>query len=81
MQKFLDDATEGAIFVSFGTNVDTKELSGTNIIEIFLETFRELPYKIIWKVGGNTSSINSNKIMVRNWFPQRDLLGMKPHIS
>lgn len=76
MQKFLDDATGGAIFVSFGTNVQDRDLSKTNIVEIFLETFSELPYKIIWKLDRNDSFISSNKIMVRRWFPQRDLLGI-----
>lgn len=75
LQSFLDNATQGAIFVSFGTNVHKKQLSGANIVEIFLETFQELPYKIVWKLDGDNSHINSDKILVRSWYPQRDLLG------
>lgn len=75
MQNFLDNATEGAIYVSFGTNVHEKQLSKVNIIEIFLNTFHELPYKVVWKLDGDHPSISSDKILVRNWYPQRDLLG------
>lgn len=42
-----------------------------------METFRQLPYKIIWKLSDDHLHLNSDKILVRKWYPQRDLLGLK----
>lgn len=42
---------------------------------MFREAFQELPYKIIWKLDADHVKINSNKILVQSWYPQRDVLG------
>lgn len=77
LQNFLDSATQGAIYVSFGTNVHKKQLSETHMIETLLEVFEELPFQVVWKVNGTDIHYDTNKIMVRTWFPQRDVLGKR----
>jgi glucuronosyltransferase len=69
---FLDEAEAGAIYFSLGTNVKSKDLSeGTK--RIFLETFSELPYKILWKLESSHVTTNSN-ILIKQWLPQQAIL-------
>lgn len=40
-----------------------------------METFAELPYKILWKFEDDQLEGKPNNIKTNKWLPQQDLLG------
>lgn len=74
MQEFLDNAENGAIYFSLGSNVDCNLLS-TDKIDALLSTLSQLPYKILWKYGQDSLPNLSPNIMVKQWLPQQEVLG------
>lgn len=46
-------------------------------LEAFLDAFSKIPQRVIWKWEGDPDSINSDKILVGPWMPQKDILGKK----
>lgn len=74
LQQFLDEANEGVIYFSFGTNVNSSlVLKGK--IDIIVETLSGLPYKVMWKFDHDNPPVSSKNILIRQWFPQQDVLG------
>lgn len=74
MQEYLDDAVDGAIYFSLGSNVKSILLDGA-IQNAIIETFSNLTYKVLWKFEdeNNTGGIPPN-ILIRDWFPQQAVL-------
>ncbi|KAK7865277.1 hypothetical protein R5R35_012574 [Gryllus longicercus] len=72
LQKFLDDATEGAIYMSFGTNVRSDKLSLAKRKAI-LEAFAELPQRVLWKFESDLPDAPKN-VKISKWLPQNDVL-------
>ncbi|CAG9856810.1 unnamed protein product [Phyllotreta striolata] len=73
LQKFLDSATEGCIYFSLGTNSKGTYLPPEEI-QLFLDTFKELPYKVLWKFE-NVDMIKPPKnVKLMPWLPQQDVL-------
>ncbi|PVD38268.1 hypothetical protein C0Q70_00879 [Pomacea canaliculata] len=68
-KHFMDDAEEGVVIVSFGSQVLSPP---TSITQKFLKVLTDLPFKSIFL--SNTSSPNSDKILTSSWIPQNDLL-------
>ncbi|TMW46153.1 hypothetical protein DOY81_008765 [Sarcophaga bullata] len=61
MQQFLDNATEGAIYFSMGSNLKSKDIS-KETLNIFLDTFPEsLPNK-------------PDNVFIKAWYPQPSIL-------
>ncbi|XP_031357721.1 UDP-glucuronosyltransferase 2B33-like [Photinus pyralis] len=50
IRRYLDGSHQGFIYFSLGSNVKSKDIPSSTLNTI-LETFRELPYRILWKVG------------------------------
>lgn len=73
LEKFLDDAKEGAIYFSLGTNVESTILDDKQR-NVILETLNELPYKVLRKCDDETSPSASDKTLTAPWFPQQDIL-------
>lgn len=69
---FLDNAREGVIYFSFGTNVGPKSVNETLRQEI-LNAFRELPYKVLMKFKAELKDVPKN-VNVQKWVPQQDIL-------
>lgn len=72
LQTFLDDAKEGVIYFSLGTNVGPKSVNETLRAEI-LNAFRKLPYKVLMKFKAELKDIPKN-VNVQKWVPQQDVL-------
>ncbi|XP_077291425.1 UDP-glycosyltransferase UGT5-like [Arctopsyche grandis] len=70
VQKFLDDAKYGAIYFSFGSHWRTKYMGKR--IEVFLEAFRGLKQRIIWKSDESLPKLDN--LLTGQWFPQSDIL-------
>lgn len=73
LKRFLDDAPNGFIYVSLGTNVAITSLPN-NIQDALYNVFMSLPYKVVWKFDGDMPS-KSDNIYVAKWFPQQSILG------
>lgn len=72
LKAFLDGATEGFIYVSFGGSIETTELS-SEIVRDLSEIFSTLPCKVLWKVK-DLYNLTSN-IFTSEWLPQQGVLG------
>lgn len=44
-----------------------------NIEKTFKEVFAQVPQKVLWKYEGEMKD-KPNNVMIRKWFPQRDIL-------
>ncbi|KAF2893560.1 hypothetical protein ILUMI_12614 [Ignelater luminosus] len=72
LQTILDKATNGVIYFSLGSNVKSKDLSETTR-KIFLETFAELPFAILWKFEEDDLPKKPDNVFLSKWFPQQDI--------
>ncbi|XP_030759556.1 UDP-glucuronosyltransferase 2B15-like [Sitophilus oryzae] len=69
----LDNSTQGAIYLSLGSNVKSAHLPA-HLQKAIIGAISELPYTVLWKwEGKNISSLGKN-VITRKWFPQQDLL-------
>ncbi|RLU26749.1 hypothetical protein DMN91_000546 [Ooceraea biroi] len=73
LRRFLDDATEGFIYVSLGTTVSCHNLP-TEIIGNFIEVFSKLPFKIVWKYECDEFPGKLDNIFISKWFPHQGIL-------
>ncbi|CAB3221158.1 unnamed protein product [Arctia plantaginis] len=73
LQNYLDDSTRGVIYVSFGSNV-RPSMMDSELLEVFLETFKLLPYDVLWKFDYENLENVPKNVKIHKWFPQRDLL-------
>lgn len=74
MKAFLDSSKEGVIYFSFGSNVQGSSVR-SDVRKIFIETFAELPYKILWKFEEDYMENKPYNVKIDKWLPQQDLLG------
>ncbi|XP_046752127.1 UDP-glycosyltransferase UGT5-like [Diprion similis] len=73
LQKTLDDATQGFIYMSLGTNVKSVMLSNETRKE-FLATFSQLPYTVIWKFENENLPGRPDNVIIMKWAPQQSIL-------
>ncbi|XP_017073251.2 LOW QUALITY PROTEIN: UDP-glycosyltransferase UGT5 [Drosophila eugracilis] len=73
MQAFLDGASEGAIFFSLGSNVQSKDMP-EEMLRLFLKVFGSLKQRILWKFEDESIVQLPENVMVRKWLPQADIL-------
>ncbi|XP_025115639.1 UDP-glucuronosyltransferase 2B33-like [Pomacea canaliculata] len=68
-KHFMDDAEEGVVIVTFGSQILSPP---TSITQKILKVLTDLPFKSVFR--SNISSPNSEKILTSSWIPQNDLL-------
>lgn len=73
VKKFLDEAKEGVVYVSFGAYVKWRDMP-TGRLNEFLETFKNLKLKILWKCDLTDLPNQPTNVLIRTWFPQTDVL-------
>lgn len=73
LQKYLDSAKDGAIYVSWGSMIrtDTLPLEKRNNL---LKAFASFKQKVLWKWENKTLPNKPKNVLIRNWMPQRDIL-------
>lgn len=76
IQKFLDEADEGVVYVSFGAYVKWKDMP-TDKLNEFLESFKNLKQKVLWKCDLTDLPNQPSNVLIRPWLPQADILGHK----
>lgn len=73
LKLFLDEAKEGVILFSLGTNLKSSELSGEKI-EAILTTFGKFKNKFLCKFEDDSFKVPKN-VKVAKWIPQQAVLG------
>ncbi|GLV31320.1 UDP-glycosyltransferase family 49 member B2 [Carabus blaptoides fortunei] len=73
IQEFLDDAPNGVVYFSLGSNIKSSLLSKKLKQEI-CNTFNELPYRVLWKFEQSNFTKLSNNVKIAKWLPQQDIL-------
>ncbi|XP_075147412.1 uncharacterized protein LOC142221545 [Haematobia irritans] len=73
VQEFIDSSQEDVIYFSMGSNVKSKDFP-PELREMILETFRSLPYKILWKFEDPHLPGKPENVFIHSWFPQPDVL-------
>ncbi|KNC24650.1 hypothetical protein FF38_13551, partial [Lucilia cuprina] len=73
LQQFLDNATEGAIYFSMGSNLKSKDIPAETL-KVFLDTFRELKVKVLWKFEAETLPNKPDNVFIKAWYPQPSVL-------
>lgn len=72
LQTYLDEADGGFVYFSLGSNVKSSSLDETTR-NVILETFSELPYKVLWKFENETLPNKPRNVYISKWFPQQDI--------
>ncbi|ENN83023.1 hypothetical protein YQE_00614, partial [Dendroctonus ponderosae] len=72
IQKFLDSATDGAIYFSMGSNLKSKDIPPERR-QILLNVLGKLKMKVLWKFEEDLPGRPAN-VMIRSWLPQQDIL-------
>ncbi|KAH8320698.1 hypothetical protein KR067_007249, partial [Drosophila pandora] len=73
LQKFLDEATHGAIYFSLGSIVRNTELPPEKL-KLLLGVFGSLKQRVLWKFEDESLPNLPSNVMVKNWMPQVDIL-------
>lgn len=76
IQKFLDGADNGAIYISFGSFLLSSEMPKEKL-EAMLGAFKQLKQRILWKWESDKVPNLPSNVMVKDWLPQSDILAHK----
>ncbi|XP_046750709.1 UDP-glucosyltransferase 2-like [Diprion similis] len=73
LQKTLDEATQGFVYMSLGSNIKSNTLS-KNVRDAFITAFSKLPYKVIWKFEDDQLEGKPDNVIILKWAPQQAIL-------
>lgn len=76
LQKILDEAEFGVVYVNFGSNVQSSEMP-IEKKNVFLKVFGRLNKTVIWKWEDSNLDNKSDNIITRNWLPQKEIFAHK----
>lgn len=72
LKKYLDEAKEGVVYMSLGSNMKSSSLDPKKI-ESFKNVFSKLKLKVLWKFEKDLPGKSTN-VRIENWLPQRAVL-------
>ncbi|XP_003705457.2 UDP-glycosyltransferase UGT5-like [Megachile rotundata] len=72
LQRFMDEAKQGFIYMSLGSNARSADIP-MHVKQIFFDVFSKLPYRIIWKYEEDFP-VQLDNVYVDKWFPQQSIL-------
>lgn len=73
MQKFLDDAKDGAILFSFGSNAKSIYIA-EKTLKAIMATFKKLKQRVIMKWESDSLEGKPDNVFISKWLPQADVL-------
>lgn len=76
LMRILNEAKEGVIYFSFGTNVEPSSLSAEKK-NIFLKTFSKLKQIVLWKYDSDDLENVPDNVVIRKWYFQNNILGKR----
>merc|ERR1711892_55798 len=74
LQKFMDEAAEGVIFVSFGSVLPGSKIPQDKL-EALCKAFGKLKQKVLWKWETDTMPNKPENVTLHKFLPQQDVLG------
>ncbi|XP_066904018.1 uncharacterized protein [Halyomorpha halys] len=78
IQTFMDDATDGVIYFSLGSNLNVSNPVNREVVEAFMKVFQEVPQKVLmkWETATYYGKLPKN-VHLEKWYPQQDVLAHK----
>lgn len=73
IQKFIDEAENGVILFSLGSNAKSTYLSESKV-NALLRTFSTLKQRVIWKWESDFLPGKPDNVLIGKWLPQDDIL-------
>uniref|UniRef100_A0A0C9RNU1 UDP-glucuronosyltransferase n=1 Tax=Fopius arisanus TaxID=64838 RepID=A0A0C9RNU1_9HYME len=73
IQKFLDDASEGVVFFSWGSMIKASSMDQRTLGEV-LQALGSIPWKVLWKWEDEHLPGKPDNVMVKKWVPQAAIL-------
>lgn len=73
VKNFIENSIKGVIFMSLGTNVQSKDIN-SDTLNTIVKAFGRLDYDVVWKFEAETLPNRPDNVMISNWLPQADLL-------
>ena len=73
LEEFLDGDTP-VVYMSLGSIARSTTIPAEHKKTI-LDTFSNLPYKVLWKYEDDSLKNLPDNIMINKWMPQQDILG------
>lgn len=73
IRPFVEGATNGLIFVSFGTNIRSADLT-LEKRTVLLSTFAKVKERVLWKFEDDSLTDLPSNVMIQKWLPQNDIL-------
>lgn len=74
LQRILDEATEGVVYVSMGSNLKSKDMPKEKK-DILVKSLGKLKQKVLWKWEEENMPNKPKNVETKKWFPQSDILG------
>lgn len=74
LKKILDNATQGFVYMSLGSNIQSNELTSETRGK-FITAFSKLPYTVLWKFEDEHLPNKPDNVVIMKWVPQLDVLG------
>ena len=75
LENFVADSEYGFIVFTLGSHINGSSIP-REALQSFPRVFAKLPLKIIWKWEEEAPENLSKNIMLSEWLPQQDLLGI-----
>ncbi|PNF23046.1 UDP-glucuronosyltransferase 2B30 [Cryptotermes secundus] len=73
LQKYLDEAPEGVIYFSMGSNLQSSQMPESKR-NVFLKVFSKLKQQVLWKWETDTLPGQPRNVKLGKWLPQSDIL-------
>ncbi|KAK7863669.1 hypothetical protein R5R35_006195 [Gryllus longicercus] len=73
LKKYLDDAPEGVIYFSLGSNARSIDMPEA-MRNAILKSFSKLKQKVLWKWEADTLPGQPKNVRLGKWLPQHDIL-------
>ncbi|XP_026734627.1 UDP-glucuronosyltransferase 2B31-like [Trichoplusia ni] len=73
LQKVLDNAKNGAVYLNFGSNVRSAEMPEDKKNAI-INVFRKLKHTVLWKWEDDHFKNKPDNLIIRKWMPQKEIL-------
>lgn len=72
----MGSGESGFIYVSMGSSVKAAKMP-EHLRKLFIRTFAQIPYRVIWKYDGSTADMKDlpPNVKIGTWLPQQDILG------
>ncbi|KAJ8954692.1 hypothetical protein NQ318_011385 [Aromia moschata] len=73
LKEFMDNATDGVVYFSMGSNIKPSQMSD-KIRDAILKCLGKIKQKVLWKWDEDTFPGKPDNVKLSKWFPQQDIL-------